>query len=672
MEEKQVYIAEIYLDQVNRQLVLGDEKRQLEPKVFQLLSTLVAANGNLVSREQLIETVWQGRIVGEGAINRTVSLLRQHLAHFAPATEFIKTVPKAGYKLLHLQIHLTTETSQPKKSPFTFWHKLATATLGILLMVVLSYQIFFKTIDPLEISIHSIKRVTATPGLEYNVTVDASGSELLFNQYGEFADESRLYLHHLASNDIREITNVASYVFQQALSPDGTKMALAFQQDESCHIAIYSMENKENDVFASCALDSFPRFTWHSNGQDVFFRDRKDKTQPYTISRYNLNTKRLTMLTLPASHSNVRGDYLLAHHPTDNKLVVVRYLDEQLTRLIILDSYTGEQLSSMDLALHIDAIDWLTQDHIVVAQRNKLHTVSMKTGEVSLGLARQNQIASLAVAQSQLFYSTLERVNHVVRYNLINGDKHILDNAKAVAQLPRISAQGTLAYLSNKTGTMLLHVKNQAEESSAIKNLPIALYFDRFEWSANGESILLSKKGAIYQFNLNNNRFEQLVDESAQAYVVNYGEHAGEVIYSSNVSGQWQLWRLNIATGSRQQLTAHGGYSGRLVDKVLYFTKIAQTGLWQLDLRTGEESLLIADVDIINWLNWQWLNERIYYYQPGSGIWRFDINSKLSKLVLKQEERFLHQFAVSADESAIYVVENVSLEGDVYQATIQR
>ena len=73
-----VYIANVIFDQKQRVLKKDGQTRALEPKVFSLLITLIAANGDIVTRDQLIELVWNKRIVGEGAINRTVSVLRGH------------------------------------------------------------------------------------------------------------------------------------------------------------------------------------------------------------------------------------------------------------------------------------------------------------------------------------------------------------------------------------------------------------------------------------------------------------------------------------------------------------------------------------------------------------------------------------------------------------------
>lgn len=77
--------------------VIWNESRTLEPRVMQVLVALAQAEGGIVGRDALIERCWDGRIVGENAINRVISLLRQ-LASETRAFE-IETVTKVGYRL---------------------------------------------------------------------------------------------------------------------------------------------------------------------------------------------------------------------------------------------------------------------------------------------------------------------------------------------------------------------------------------------------------------------------------------------------------------------------------------------------------------------------------------------------------------------------------------------
>lgn len=66
-----------------------------------LLAVLISSNGEVVSREQILEEVWnqRGLVVDETSVNQTVSLLRKFLGDNVKDQKIIKTVTKMGYKL---------------------------------------------------------------------------------------------------------------------------------------------------------------------------------------------------------------------------------------------------------------------------------------------------------------------------------------------------------------------------------------------------------------------------------------------------------------------------------------------------------------------------------------------------------------------------------------------
>jgi TolB-like protein len=82
------------------QVEADGESRTIEPRVMQGLVALAAARGAVVSRDQLTDLCWGGRIVGEDALNRCISSVRRIGAESA-AFE-IKTIPRVGYQLLPL------------------------------------------------------------------------------------------------------------------------------------------------------------------------------------------------------------------------------------------------------------------------------------------------------------------------------------------------------------------------------------------------------------------------------------------------------------------------------------------------------------------------------------------------------------------------------------------
>jgi DNA-binding winged helix-turn-helix (wHTH) protein/CheY-like chemotaxis protein len=78
----------------------GAHSERLEPKAMDVLCLLAANAGQTVTREDLLEKVWQGRLVMEGALSRVVLALRNSLGDDAKSPIYIETVPKRGYRLL--------------------------------------------------------------------------------------------------------------------------------------------------------------------------------------------------------------------------------------------------------------------------------------------------------------------------------------------------------------------------------------------------------------------------------------------------------------------------------------------------------------------------------------------------------------------------------------------
>ena len=74
-------------------------RRRLEPRIMQVLVALHDARGDTVTRDRLIETCWDGRIVGEDAINRAILRIRKIASELANGSFTIVTVPKIGYRL---------------------------------------------------------------------------------------------------------------------------------------------------------------------------------------------------------------------------------------------------------------------------------------------------------------------------------------------------------------------------------------------------------------------------------------------------------------------------------------------------------------------------------------------------------------------------------------------
>lgn len=82
----------------------GEDCRDLEPRVMQVLVALAMARGAVVSRDQLIDSCWEGRIVGDDSLNRCVVALRRLAREIDPQPFAIETVARIGYCLMETQL----------------------------------------------------------------------------------------------------------------------------------------------------------------------------------------------------------------------------------------------------------------------------------------------------------------------------------------------------------------------------------------------------------------------------------------------------------------------------------------------------------------------------------------------------------------------------------------
>ena len=141
------------VDPEKETLFRAGESVPLTPKTFQILLVLIRNSNEVVTKDDLMKTVWPDTFVEEANLSRNVFMLRKALGESAQDHRYIVTVPGRGYRLAesvqlvpdqeltviaasHSKMQLEMRDTRP-------WRWIAIAALVVLLVVALAHGASF-------------------------------------------------------------------------------------------------------------------------------------------------------------------------------------------------------------------------------------------------------------------------------------------------------------------------------------------------------------------------------------------------------------------------------------------------------------------------------------------------------------------------------------------------
>ena len=92
--------GEFRLDVARRELRRSGEEIAVEPQVFSLLAHLIENRDRVVGKDELIETVWEGRIVSDATLNTRINAARRAVGDSGKEQAFIRTLPRRGFRFV--------------------------------------------------------------------------------------------------------------------------------------------------------------------------------------------------------------------------------------------------------------------------------------------------------------------------------------------------------------------------------------------------------------------------------------------------------------------------------------------------------------------------------------------------------------------------------------------
>ena len=92
--------GELEIDLGHQELRRSGQAVRIEPQVFDLLIYLLRNRARIVSKDELIDAVWQGRAISEAALSSCVSAARRAIGDSGQEQALIRTVHKRGFRFV--------------------------------------------------------------------------------------------------------------------------------------------------------------------------------------------------------------------------------------------------------------------------------------------------------------------------------------------------------------------------------------------------------------------------------------------------------------------------------------------------------------------------------------------------------------------------------------------
>lgn len=138
-------------------------------------------------------------------------------------------------------------------------------------------------------------------------------------------------------------------------------------------------------------------------------------------------------------------------------------------------------------------------------------------------------------------------------------------------------------------------------------------------------------------------RIHAVIADEYENFVPRWSRDGRSIYFTSNRSGEWQLWKLDPASGQKTRITDRGGISAveSYDGTTLYYAKREFGGLWRRSLSGGPEVRVTDALHVSYWGAFAVTKGGIYFLDaeaaPRPTIYYYNIRTGRSDPVLPLE-----------------------------------
>lgn len=631
-------LGDIQVSPSHNQIAARGQVVKLQPKVMAVLHYLACNHERVISNEELIERLWEGRVVTHGSVQKSINALRSAFSELMGEQEFIAHYSKRGYQLTispefsatpqfavtpqvltsnlshESPVAATPESHQAKANRARLF---AGVWIGVGLLLVLAASAYYFT-KPAHLIIsknHKTTFQTTTgytheTGHERNAVPHPDNQHVAyirekFNVSGLGETQSEIVVRDQKSADWHITTSNGSW-FKLAWSPAGKHLAaIEVTRNEgqpytpnfyekpkylySFHI--FSLDLANNRLLEKQQLSQWQgriySLTWWDENTLEFVAKQGTSTTAVRY-RYSIQDQHLSQLDDLDGVANLMASAVL------NQQTALASLHKNRVQIDFLNENQVRQ-SRWQLDVAMADISWIPDGSgvLIYSEDARRLLALYRDGEqVNIPLAdSKDRIFSRPRYRpdgSAIFYTEEKRSSNILLATMDGTNTRLTENTDlnyAASFSPDGNKVVYASVRNNQTHLWLIEAGQERQLSrQAIDGKVLAIV-----WSDNGEQLLYSAGNRLYRYSFLTAETSLVLSDSDKIEPIAYFPDSHKLVVLKSNRDLRNLWRIDTQTQQQKQLSFGSVGSAIAYKGDVLFQYASENGL--LVLRNNSDAL---------------------------------------------------------------------------------
>jgi Tol biopolymer transport system component/DNA-binding winged helix-turn-helix (wHTH) protein len=615
---------------------------RLEPKAMHVLVCLAEHAGRVVSKEELIRTVWADTFVGDDVLTRCVSDLRRAFGEDAKEPRVIQTIPKSGYRLVADVVldsaSLAAERPNSRSRSTTIAQRVGVIAVLACSLAAAMLWMHRPTSAPGVVPAVALRRVpvTSLPGQETTPAFSPDGNQIAFVWDGETGNED-IFVQLIGAGAPLRLTSDPNPDRNPAWSPDGRYVAFVRESPtESGVLIVPALGGRERRIAGVRWEQHWDLYgaslSWSPDGRFLAISDKASAQEPGGVFVLSIDGSGSRRLTRPPP-GNVR-DVAPAISPNGQMVAFIRVTSGGVGDIYLVPFAGGEARRLTSVEEWLERIAWTPNGRDLVYSSGggltdgTLWRVSASGGTPQRVPVPDGNAASPAIASRgmRLAYAHRTFDANVWRLDIEDAPFRAIP-ARAVLASTRYEAGQQfspdgqrIAFHSDRSGALEIWASD-ADGGNAVQLTSLGRSNTGTpRWSPDGRHIAFDARTAgtadIFVIDPEGGLPHRLTADPADDVVPSWSRDGRWVYFASTRTARWEVWKVPVDGGRAVQVTKQGGFAAfeSQDGRTLYYTKgLNVAGLWRVPTSGGDEAPVMEFPKAGYWGYWALAERGVYF-----------------------------------------------------------